>query len=134
MYRISKKAKNYKDATIEKKYEHTLTFSIADIEAHEAKLEKLLKEIEGLMELEGAKVKNIEQHHKWVKSMKPEDLLTAWLYYESLKRIQEVMRDQRDLYANMNKRKKAGTSRPKSKSTISKTAYANMKKGFPKKK
>jgi hypothetical protein len=38
------------------------------------------------------------------------------------------------LYANMNKRKKAGTSRPKSKSTISKTAYANMKKGFPKKK
>ena len=31
------------------------------------------------------------------------------------------------LYENINKRKKAGTSRPKSKST-------NMKKGFPKKK
>ncbi len=38
------------------------------------------------------------------------------------------------LYYNINKRKKAGTSRPKSKSTISKKAYANMKKGFPKKK
>lgn len=38
------------------------------------------------------------------------------------------------LYANINARKKAGTSRPKSKSTISKKAYANMKKGFPKKK
>jgi len=38
------------------------------------------------------------------------------------------------LYANMNKRKKAGTSRPKSKSTVSPEAYANMKKGFPKKK
>ena len=37
------------------------------------------------------------------------------------------------LYANINKRRKAGTSRPKSKSTISKKAYANMKKGFPKK-
>jgi hypothetical protein len=37
------------------------------------------------------------------------------------------------LYANINKRKKAGTSRPKSKSTVSKKAYANMKKGFPKK-
>jgi len=36
------------------------------------------------------------------------------------------------LYANMNKRKAAGTSRPKSKSTITKAAYANMKKGFPK--
>ena len=39
----------------------------------------------------------------------------------------------RGLYANINKRKKAGTSRPKSKSTISSKAYANMKAGFPKK-
>jgi hypothetical protein len=38
------------------------------------------------------------------------------------------------LYANINKRKKAKTSRPKNKSTISKKAYANMKAGFPKKK
>ncbi|QDP57649.1 MAG: hypothetical protein Unbinned3338contig1000_25 [Prokaryotic dsDNA virus sp.] len=37
------------------------------------------------------------------------------------------------LYKNINKRKKAGTSRPKSKSTISAKAYANMKAGFPKK-
>lgn len=38
------------------------------------------------------------------------------------------------LYANINKRRKAGTSRPKSKSTVSDKAYANMKAGFPKKK
>jgi hypothetical protein len=38
------------------------------------------------------------------------------------------------LYANINKRKRKGISRPKSKSTISKEAYANMKAGFPKKK
>ena len=38
------------------------------------------------------------------------------------------------LYKNINDRKKAGTSRPKSKSTISKEAYANMKSGFPRKK
>ena len=31
-------------------------------------------------------------------------------------------------------RKKAGTSRPKSKSTVSAKSYANMKAGFPKKK
>ena len=37
------------------------------------------------------------------------------------------------LYENINKRKKAGTSRSKSKSTVSDSAYANMKKGFPKK-
>ena len=39
----------------------------------------------------------------------------------------------RGLYANINARKKAGTSRSKKKSTISKKAYANMKRGFKKK-
>lgn len=38
------------------------------------------------------------------------------------------------LYRNINKRKKAGTSRPKSKSTISDASYADMKAGFPDKK
>ena len=37
------------------------------------------------------------------------------------------------LVKNINKRKKAGTSRSKKKSTISKKAYANMKKGWKKK-
>ena len=36
------------------------------------------------------------------------------------------------LYANMNARKKQGTSRSKAKSTITPKAYANMKAGFPK--
>tara|TARA_R100001443_G_scaffold44947_2_gene57891 strand:- start:2272 stop:2409 length:138 start_codon:yes stop_codon:yes gene_type:complete len=38
------------------------------------------------------------------------------------------------LYENINRRKKKKISRSKDKSTISKEAYANMKKGFPKKK
>tara|TARA_R100001443_G_scaffold106834_2_gene116409 strand:- start:3530 stop:3679 length:150 start_codon:yes stop_codon:yes gene_type:complete len=38
------------------------------------------------------------------------------------------------LYANINKRKRAGTSRSKKNSTITAEAYENMKKGFPKKK
>lgn len=38
------------------------------------------------------------------------------------------------LYENINKRKKAGTSRPKSKSTITAKAYKNMQAGFPKNK
>jgi len=38
------------------------------------------------------------------------------------------------LYKNINKRKKAGTSRSKKDSTITPKAYANMKAGFPKKK
>jgi hypothetical protein len=39
----------------------------------------------------------------------------------------------RGLYANINARKRTGTSRPKSKTTISAKAYAKMKAGFPKK-
>ncbi len=35
------------------------------------------------------------------------------------------------LYENINKRRKAGTSRPKSKSTVSAKSYKNMKAGFP---
>ena len=38
------------------------------------------------------------------------------------------------LYANINRRKKLGISRPKKKSTVSPAAYSNMKAGFPKKK
>ena len=37
----------------------------------------------------------------------------------------------RGLYANINRRKRLGTSRSKSKSTISPENYANMKAGFP---
>ena len=38
------------------------------------------------------------------------------------------------LVENINKRKKAGTSRSKKKSTVSPKAYTNMKAGWPKKK
>tara|TARA_X000001388_G_C2213723_1_gene116231 strand:+ start:751 stop:885 length:135 start_codon:yes stop_codon:yes gene_type:complete len=38
------------------------------------------------------------------------------------------------LYYNINKRKKAGTSRSKKNSTVTKKSYDNMKAGFPKKK
>ena len=38
------------------------------------------------------------------------------------------------LYKNINARKRAGTSRPKSKSTVSAKSYKAMKAGFPKKK
>ena len=48
--------------------------------------------------------------------------------------VSKPMKKKQGLYANINKRKKSGTSRPKSKSTISAKAYANMKAGFPKSK
>lgn len=38
------------------------------------------------------------------------------------------------LYHNINKRKEAGTSRPKSKTTIDEKTYQQMKRGWDKKK
>jgi hypothetical protein len=38
------------------------------------------------------------------------------------------------LVKNINKRKKAGTSRSKKESTVSEKAYKDMKQGWPKKK
>ena len=43
------------------------------------------------------------------------------------------MAKRKGLYANINARRRKGISRPKSKSTITPKAYANMKAGFPKK-
>lgn len=44
------------------------------------------------------------------------------------------MAAKKGLYHNINQRKKAGTSRPKSQSTVSPKAYAAMKKDFGRKK
>ena len=44
-----------------------------------------------------------------------------------------MARKKRGLYANINARRRKGISRPKSKSTITPKADANMKAGFPKK-
>lgn len=46
----------------------------------------------------------------------------------------DILMAKKGLYHNMNKRKKAGTSRSKKNSTVTKEAYSNMKAGFPKKK
>ena len=51
-----------------------------------------------------------------------------------MRKKEKAMAAKKGLYANINARKKKGISRPKSKSTISPKAYANMKAGFPKKK
>lgn len=44
------------------------------------------------------------------------------------------MEKKQGLYANINRRKRLGISRPKSKSTITSKAYSFMKMGFKKKK
>ena len=49
-------------------------------------------------------------------------------------KLRGARKAKRGLWANINRRKRLGISRPKSKSTISPEAWKNMKAGFPKKK
>ncbi len=44
----------------------------------------------------------------------------------------KVKKTKNSLVGNINKRKRAGKSRPKSRSTVTKAAYGDMKKGWPK--
>ncbi len=52
---------------------------------------------------------------------------------QETKQVEGKMGKQRGLYDNINRRKRLGISRSKSESTVSPTAYANMKAGFPEK-
>jgi hypothetical protein len=56
------------------------------------------------------------------------------LYYNINKRGYHTKKDgskaKKGLYYNINKRKQAGTSRSKSKSTVSKKSYQSMLRGF----
>jgi hypothetical protein len=49
---------------------------------------------------------------------------------QDLKGLNMAKKKARGLYANINARRKAGTSRPKSKSTVSPSAWKAMKRGF----
>ncbi len=50
--------------------------------------------------------------------------------YAKTKSVKARAPHKNSLVANINRRKKAGTSRPKSRSTISRAAYQNMKEGW----
>ena len=47
--------------------------------------------------------------------------------------VEAIINDKNSLVGNINKRKKAGTSRSKKNSTVSDKAYKDMKAGWPKK-
>lgn len=63
-------------------------------------------------------------------------LHTWWVdrFLEQLSMMTRKRFPKNSLVGNINKRKRAGTSRPKSASTISKAAYRELQQGWPKSK
>jgi hypothetical protein len=81
-YRLSQPNEDYKEAVIEKSG-ITVKFTLLEVEQHEATLAKLAKETEAQIELEKAKMANIEHFHPEVLQMSGELLTAAALYKES---------------------------------------------------
>ena len=53
---------------------------------------------------------------------------------KAARKTKRASKQKNSLVANINRRKRAGKSRPKSKSTVSKKAYSDMQQGWPGKK
>jgi hypothetical protein len=53
---------------------------------------------------------------------------------KAARKTKRASKQKNSLVANINRRKRAGKSRPKSKSTVSRKAYDDMQQGWPRKK
>lgn len=82
-YKMKKNNKVAKDVVLEVSG-ITHLVSLREIETDVKYLEKARKEIDGMLGVEKAKMKNIENNHPWVKKLSEIELLTAFLYYESM--------------------------------------------------
>ena len=68
---------------IEKTAVVTSQFTLAELEANILKNEKLVKGLKGQLELDSAKVHNIEENHPYIKDLTPEQTFTVHMYEES---------------------------------------------------
>lgn len=90
MYQIKKKGKTQNEHLIEKKYEHIITFTLEDIEAHERVLEKTLREFDAQLKLESAKRDNIQEHNKWINNMTPEKVHACYMFHSAVAVIAQL--------------------------------------------
>ncbi len=81
-YKILNQAEDVKESLIEKSG-ITSEFTLSDLERHEAKLAKNIKELEGTLMVEDAKCKNIESFHPFVLEMSEQDRVTVHTYQQS---------------------------------------------------
>lgn len=81
-YKLKEPHEDPKQATIEKG-NITATFTLTQMEADQAFLEKKLKEFYAQKELEEAKIQNIEDHHEFVKDLTEQQCFTVHMYQEA---------------------------------------------------
>ena len=88
-YRLVKPSDDHTAAVIEKSG-ITAEFTLAEVNAMQERNKKAEREVAGQLEIERAKIVNIEHFHPEVKDLSPELLVAAALYKESLTIIRDA--------------------------------------------
>lgn len=73
----------FEDRVIEK-YGDVITFTYSEVKANLAKLEKYSTEMTAQIKHADSVMENIKSYHPHIAEMSDQDLLTAWMYKESL--------------------------------------------------
>lgn len=81
-YKIIEKTEDKKNCTIEKTG-HKIRFTLNEFDNVEERNKKTKKEVEKQLEVERAKMANIEHHHDFVLDMKDEDMFAVFMYYQA---------------------------------------------------
>lgn len=88
-YRLLEPKEDFKESIIEKAG-ITATFTIAEVEAMQARNQKGLRESEGQIKIEEAKMANLEHFHPEVKDMSGETLAAVAIYYDSKSTLEKA--------------------------------------------
>jgi hypothetical protein len=89
LYRVVQPNDDYKQSVIEKTYQKTATFTLKDVESHQANLAKAKTELEAQIKVDGAMMQNVIDFHPVVGTLSDEDRAGAAVYYEAKRRVTE---------------------------------------------
>lgn len=67
-----------------------ITFTMQELDDHKKRVEGIVKELKAKMEMDAAAVKNIEEHHPWVKDFDKKKLHTIGMYVKSLEVVNQI--------------------------------------------
>lgn len=81
-YKLIEKNEDVRTSKIEKRG-GVVTFTYNELEASILAMKKMIKELKGNIDLQAAKMKNIEEHHPFVLTMSEQDMFTAHMYQEA---------------------------------------------------
>lgn len=89
-YKIIENKEDINDSVIEK-IGHAIHFSMNDVKYAQEQNAKQLKELKATLEVEMAKIHNIQEHHPFVKDMSDQDLHTASMYHTASVKSKQII-------------------------------------------